>query len=69
MEKKNKCFTIPELFAVIVINGILVTIASASYKGISKTLKEKTYKNKIRNNLILKLYRKKLLISYVSRGT
>lgn len=50
MEKKNKGFTIPELLAVIVIIGILVTIASASYNGISKTLKEKTYQNKI--NLI-----------------
>lgn len=50
MEKKNKGFTIPELLAVIAIIGILVTIASASYNGISKTLKEKTYQNKI--NLI-----------------
>ena len=36
MKTKKKGFSIPELLAVIVIMGILVTIASASYNGISK---------------------------------
>lgn len=47
MKKKNKGFSIPELLAVIVIMGILVTIATASYNGISNSLKQKTYDNKI----------------------
>ena len=46
-KKKNKGFSIPELLAVIVIIGILVTIATASYNGISNSLKQKTYDNKI----------------------
>ena len=50
MKTKKKGFSIPELLAVIVIMGILVTIATASYNGISKSIKEKTYQNKI--NLI-----------------
>ena len=50
MKKKNKGFSIPELLAVIVIMGILVTIATASYNGISKSMKERTYNNKV--NLI-----------------
>ena len=48
--KKNRGFSIPELLAVIVIIGILATIATASYNGISKSMKEKTYNNKV--NLI-----------------
>ena len=48
--KKGKGFSIPELLAVIVIMGILISIAIASYNGISKTMKEKTYNNKL--NLI-----------------
>ena len=47
MRSKTKGFTITELLAVIVIMGILITIASASYNGISKNLKERTYNNKI----------------------
>ena len=48
MKKKNsRGFSIPELLAVIVIMGILVTIATASYNGISRSLKQKTYDNKI----------------------
>ena len=47
MKKKNKGFSIPELLAVIVIMGILVTIATVSYNGISRSLKQKTYDNKI----------------------
>ena len=50
MKTKKKGFSIPELLAVIVIMGILVTIATASYNGISKSIKEKTYQSKI--NLI-----------------
>ena len=50
MKKRSKGFSIPELLAVIVIMGILITIATASYNGISKTMKEKTYNNKL--NLI-----------------
>ena len=50
MKKRSKGFSIPELLAVIVIMGILISIASASYNGISKTMKEKTYNNKL--NLI-----------------
>ena len=45
--RKNKGFSIPELLAVIVIMGILVTIATASYNGISKSIKEKALANKI----------------------
>ena len=48
--KKNNGFTIPELLAVIVIMGILMLIASASYTGISKRIKLNAYNNKI--NLI-----------------
>lgn len=44
--KKNG-FSIPELLAVIVITGILITIAAASYNGISNSLKDKTYNNKL----------------------
>ena len=47
MRNRAKGFTITELLAVIVIMGILITIASASYNGISKNLKERTYNNKI----------------------
>ena len=51
MKKKNsRGFSIPELLAVIVIMGILITIATASYNGISRSLKQKTYDNKV--NLI-----------------
>lgn len=50
MKTNKKGFSIPELLAVIVIMGILVTIATASYNGISKSIKEKTYQSKI--NLI-----------------
>lgn len=46
--KKKKGFTIPELLAVIVILGILVTISIASYNGISKSMKQKTLENKLR---------------------
>ena len=45
--KKDKGFSIPELLAVIVIMGILVTIATTSYNGISKSIKEKALANKI----------------------
>ena len=45
--RKHKGFSIPELLAVIVIMGILVTIATASYNGISKSIKEKALANKI----------------------
>ena len=48
--KKNKGFTIPELLAVIAILGILVTMATASYNGISNNIKKKTLDSKI--NLI-----------------
>ncbi len=48
--KKNEGFTIPELLAVIAILGILVTMATASYNGISNNIKKKTLDNKI--NLI-----------------
>ena len=47
MKKCSKGFSIPELLAVIVIMGILVTIATASYNGISKNMKQKTYENKL----------------------
>ena len=50
IKKRNNGFSIPELLAVIVIMGILISIAIASYNGISKTMKEKTYNNKL--NLI-----------------
>ena len=50
IKKRNNGFSIPELLAVIVIMGILISIATASYNGISKTMKEKTYNNKL--NLI-----------------
>ena len=46
--KKKKGFTIPELLAVIVILGILVTISIASYNGISKSMKQKTLENKLK---------------------
>ena len=45
--KKNKGFTIPELLAVIVILGILMTVAIASYNGISKKVKENSLTQKI----------------------
>lgn len=45
--KKNKGFTIPELLAVIVILGILMTVAAASYSGISKKVKENSLTQKI----------------------
>ena len=45
--KKGKGFSIPELLAVIVIMGILVTIVTTSYNGISKSIKEKALANKI----------------------
>ena len=45
--KKNKGFTIPELLAVIVILGILMTVAIASYNGISKKVKENNFTQKI----------------------
>ena len=48
--KKSKGFTIPELLVVIAILGILVTMATASYNGISNNIKKKTLDNKI--NLI-----------------
>ena len=44
---KDKGFSIPELLAVIVIMGILVTIATISYNGISKSIKERALANKI----------------------
>ena len=47
MKKCSKGFSIPELLAAIVIMGILVTIATASYNGISKNMKQKTYENKL----------------------
>ena len=47
VKKGSKGFSIPELLAVIVIMGILISIATASYNGISKTMKEKTYNNKL----------------------
>ena len=47
MKKCSKGFSIPELLAAIVIMGILVTIAIASYNGISKNMKQKTYENKL----------------------
>ena len=47
MKKCSKGISIPELLAVIVIMGILVTIATASYNGISKNMKQKTYENKL----------------------
>ena len=50
IKKRNNGFSIPELLAVMVIMGILISIATASYNGISKTMKEKTYNNKL--NLI-----------------
>ena len=46
----RKGFSIPELLAVIVVMGILITIATASYNGISNSLKDRTYNNKL--NLI-----------------
>ena len=50
MKKRSKGFSIPELLAVIVIMGILITIASFTYNGISKSMKERAYNNKL--NLI-----------------
>ena len=47
MKNKKYGFTIPELLAVIVIIGILITIATASYTTISNNMKQKTYDNKI----------------------
>ncbi len=45
---KKKCgFTIPEMLAVIVILGILITISSSAYNGISKRLKENSLTNKV----------------------
>ena len=45
---KKKCgFTIPEMLAVIVILGILITISSNAYNGISKRLKENSLTNKV----------------------
>lgn len=50
MKKRSKGFSIPELLAVIVIMGILITIASFTYNGISKSMKKRAYDNKL--NLI-----------------
>jgi prepilin-type N-terminal cleavage/methylation domain-containing protein len=44
---KNKGFTLVELLAVIVILGILITIAVPSMLGVSKNVKEKSYTSKI----------------------
>lgn len=44
---KNKGFTLVELLAVIVILGILITIAVPSILGVSKNVKEKSYTTKI----------------------
>lgn len=46
MKYKNG-FTIPELLAVIVILGILITVAAGSYNGISKKVKENSLTQKI----------------------
>lgn len=45
--KNKKGFTIPELLGVIVILGILATIATGSYNAISNRMKEKTLQNKL----------------------
>ena len=45
--KNKKGFTIPELLAVIVILGILITISIGVYNGISKRLKENNLNTKI----------------------
>lgn len=45
---QKKGFTIPELLAVIVILGILSTIAISSYNGLSKSMKQKTLENKLK---------------------
>ena len=45
--KTKKGFTIPELLAVIVILGVLITIAIGSYNGISNRMKQKTLENKL----------------------
>ena len=45
--RRKKGFTIPELLAVIVILGILSTIAISSYNGLSKSMKQKTLENKL----------------------
>ena len=44
---KDKGFTIPELLAVIVLIGILSTIATASYNGISNSVKKRTLDSKL----------------------
>lgn len=45
--KKDKGFTIPELLAVIVIIGVLLTVATASYNGISNNVKKRTLDSKL----------------------
>ena len=45
--KTKKGFTIPELLAVIVILGVLITIAIGAYNGISNRMKQKTLENKL----------------------
>ena len=43
----KKGFTIPEMLAVIVILGILVTISTGVYNGISQRLKENSLTKKV----------------------
>ena len=44
---KDKGFTIPELLAVIVVIGVLLTMATASYIGISNNVKKRTLESKL----------------------
>jgi len=46
--KRNKGLTIPELLATIVITGILMLVATASYNGISKTIKTSILESKLK---------------------
>ena len=56
--KKQSAFTIVELLVVIVVIGIIATIAFVSYSGITRKATESIIKGDLGNNMMsLKLYK------------